>query len=168
VGIVFSKGEAVAYPMHGAGIIEDFEQAQVDGISREYYVLCLPLGNLRILLCRDSAEFSNLRKVLCKNDIAQILLKTANEANTYNYTKADSWSVRYKENAQKIKSGEFCDTATVFYELHYREKEKGLSGSEKKLMTTVKKIILSEVMLSYDIEKSEAEELLEKYALESK
>jgi CarD family transcriptional regulator len=50
----------------------------------------------------------------------------------------------------------------VFRNLYCREKQRGLSSAEKKMLSNVKKIMLSEIMLSYDVEKPEAEEILEK------
>ena len=76
---------------------------------------------------------------------------------------SDNWSQRYKDNMDRIKTGLLQESAAVFYELYCRERIKGLSGAEKKVMTTAKKIILSEIMIAYSIEKNIAEEILESY-----
>jgi CarD family transcriptional regulator len=157
---MYAKGEAVVYPMHGAGIIEDFEQKNVDGVSRNYYVLRLPLGNLKILLCEDSIHNINLRKVMSTHDIAQVMLDAADFSHP---PKLENWSQRYKDNMEKIKTGLLSETAAVLYELYHREKQKSLSGAEKKVLTTAKKIVLSEIMLSYDVDRIEAEEILDDY-----
>jgi len=145
--------------MHGAGVIEDLEAKSIDGISRDYYVLRIPIGDLKILLAADSVSNTNMRKVMPQNDIAQVM---------YDAVKmpliptAANWSQRYKDNLEKIKSGQLSDAALVFRSLHSRERQRGLSSAEKKMLTTVKKIMLSEIMLSYNVEKSEAENILEK------
>ena len=157
---MFTKGEAVVYPMHGAGIIEDFEEKNVDGINRNYYVLRLPLGNLKILLCESSIHNINLRKVMNEREIAQVMQDAASLSHP---VKLDNWSQRYKDNMDKIKTGELSETAAVLYELHNREKQKSLSGAEKKVLTTAKKIVLSEIMLSFNVDKTLAEEILESY-----
>jgi CarD family transcriptional regulator len=61
---------------------------------------------------------------------------------------------------EKIKSGQLNEVALVYRNLLLRERERGLSSAEKKMMTTAKQIIVSELILSHDIEKSSAEDLL--------
>jgi CarD family transcriptional regulator len=61
---------------------------------------------------------------------------------------------------EKIKSGQLTEVALVFRNLLARERARGLSSAEKKMMTTAKQIIVSELILSHDIEKSSAEEIL--------
>jgi len=68
--------------------------------------------------------------------------------------------LRYKENMERIKSGDLSHVAQVFRSLLLRERERGLSTAEKKMMTTAKQIVLSELIMSLDIERPEAEEIL--------
>jgi len=157
---VFAKGEAVVYPLHGAGIIENIEEKNFDGVNKNYFVLRLPLGNLTILLCQDTIEASNLRHILPQNDILRIMKDAAFLPIP---AKPENWNQRYKENMEKIKSGKLCQAATVFHELYHREAQRGLSGAEKKVLTTAKKIVASEIMLSFGIEKESAEEMLETF-----
>jgi CarD family transcriptional regulator len=72
----------------------------------------------------------------------------------------ENWNQRYKENMEKIKSGKLEEVALVFRKLHERERERGLSTAEKKMMTTAKQIILSELILSKDVERADAEDIL--------
>ena len=157
---MYAKGEAVVYPMHGAGIIEGFEAKIIDGVNRNYCILYIPLGNIRIMLCEDSIQNTKLRKIMPQGDIARIMKKVAKLPPC---TNQDSWSERYKDNMERIKTGKLIETASVFHGLYQREKKKGLSSAEKKVLSTAKKILLSEIMLSYNVEKTEAEEILEKF-----
>ena len=159
--MVYTKGDAVVYPMHGAGIIEDFEDKNIDGVCRSYCVLHIPVGDLKIMLAADAMEDVNLRKVMPRCDIAKVLDDVIKEPLM---PAAENWNQRYKDNLEKIKSGDLSNTASVFRSLHHREGQKGLSSAEKKMLTTVKKIMLSEIMLSYQIEKLEAEEILSGFA----
>ena len=158
---MYTKGDVVLYPMHGAGIIEDFEEKNIDGVVRNYYVLNIPLGNLKVMLCEDNIESANLRKIMEYEYILNTLESVANSIKTP--LRSESWNQRHKDNMEKIKTGDFEQTAVVFYELYNRERERGLSSAEKKILTTAKKIIMSEIMLSYGVDKHKAEEVLEKY-----
>ena len=156
--MLYTKGDAVVYPMHGAGIIEDLEEKNIDGINRNYYVLRIPLGDLKIMFAADATEGTKIRKVLASRDIAQIMSNAIKLPVT---PSVENWNQRYRENLEKIKTGCLSDAASVFRNLHLREKSRGLSSAEKKMLTTVKKIMLSEIMLSYNVEKEKAEEILE-------
>lgn len=158
--MVYAKGDAVVYPMHGAGIIEDFEEKNIDGICRSYCVLRIPIGDLTIMLEASAMENVNLRKVMTSCDIARVMDDVVKMPAL---PAADNnWNKRYKDNLERIKSGQLSDAAIVFRNLYNREKQRGLSSAEKKMLSNVKKIMLSEIMLSYDVEKLEAEEILEK------
>jgi len=160
VTILYTKGDAVVYPMHGAGVIEDLEEQNIDGAARSYYVLRIPIGDLKIMLAADSMDNCNMRKVMPAGDIAQLMDGLATSPLPPAST---NWNQRYKDNLAMIKSGLLCDATLVFRSLYAREKQRGLSSAEKKMLTTVKKIIASEIMLSYEVEKLEAERILEKY-----
>ena len=157
--MLYTKGDAVVYPMHGAGVIEDLEEQSIDGVSRSYYVLRIPIGDLKIMLAADAVGNSNMRKIMGADDIAQVMDTVVNMPHI---PATANWAQRYKENLEKIKSGELSDAAVVFRSLYSRERARGLSSAEKKMLTTVKKIMLSEIMLSYKVEKGEAEKILEK------
>jgi len=157
--MLYTKGDAVVYPMHGAGVIEDLEIQNIDGVLRNYYVLRIPIGDLKIMLAADAVGNTNMRKVMPQDDIAQVMDDVVNMPET---PVTANWSQRYKDNLEKIKSGQLSDAALVFRSLHSRERQRGLSSAEKKMLTTVKKIMLSEIMLSYDVEKDVAEDILDK------
>lgn len=154
---MFSKGDRIVYPMYGAGIIEDTQEKTVDGDVRSYYVMNIPIGNLKIMVSAGNAESLGLRQVYPKEEVIKII-NTIIEVKPVNLP--ENWNQRYKENLERIKSGKLIEVLGVFRSLSYREKEKGLSSAEKKMLTTVKQIIISEIILSQDIDKFEAEEML--------
>jgi len=157
---MYKIGEAVVYPMHGAGIIQACELKNIDGVERNYCVLHIPLGDLKIMLCEDSMPHINMRSIMSADEICQTL---AHVTSVKHGAGSDNWNQRYKDNMERIKTGLLKESASVFYELYCRERIKGLSGAEKKVMTTAKKIVLSEIMIAYNIEKNSAEEILESY-----
>ncbi|MCL1862858.1 MAG: CarD family transcriptional regulator [Defluviitaleaceae bacterium] len=153
---MYQKGDNIVYPLYGAGVIEDIEEKDVDGELQTYYVLNIPVGNLKIMISAAKAESQKVRHVHGKDEIMG-LISGAEET-----IMPDNWNQRYKENMERIKSGEVEQVAVVFYNLLLRERERGLSTAEKKMMTTAKQIILSELILSLDVEKTEAEDILDK------
>lgn len=153
---MFQKGDRIVYPLYGAGVIEDLEQKEIDGESQTYYVLHIPVGNLKIMIASGKAESLGIREVYPKDEILSIISSVNGESSAM----SENWNQRYKENMERIKSGKLAEVALVYRNLLWRERGRGLSTAEKKMMTTAKQIILSELILSHDIEKARAEELL--------
>jgi len=154
---LYTKGDRVVYPLYGAGIIVDLEEKLVDGQTNTYYVLNIPLNNLKILVSVNNAANIGMRPVMPSSQLSEII-EAAQEAGSVDKS---NWNQRYRENLEKIKSGCLSETAGVFKSLRRRERTKGLSSAEKKMLTTAKQIILSEIILSFDIEKDAAENILE-------
>ena len=153
---MYKKGDRIVYPLYGAGIIEDLETKEIDGEMLTYYELNIPVGNLRIKISAAKAEELGVRPILANDKVMDSLAGTLDT----DLAMPDNWNLRYKENMERIKSGQLPQVAQVFRGLLLRERERGLSTAEKKMMTTTKQIILSELILSLDIERPEAEDIL--------
>jgi CarD family transcriptional regulator len=78
-----------------------------------------------------------------------------------------NWNKRYRENMVRIKNGEIFEIGAIYKYLIIRDKEKGLSSGEKKMLISIRQILVSEIILAKCITKEEAEELLEVTALEA-
>lgn len=53
---MFKIGDKVVYPMHGAGIIEAIEEKEVLGKKRQYYIMRMPIGNMKVMVPLDSVQ----------------------------------------------------------------------------------------------------------------
>ena len=154
---MYKLGEKIVHPLYGAGVIESLDEKEVEGAMQTYYVLQIPVGNLKIMISAAKAGSQGIRGIHGKDEIVDIVSSViATEIDM-----PDNWNQRYKENMERIKSGQLAEVSLVYRNLLLRERERGLSTAEKKLMTTAKQIILSELILSKDIDRVEAENLLE-------
>lgn len=153
--MLFNKGDKIVYPMYGAGVIEDMEEKTIDGCKNLYYVLQIPVGNLKIMISASKADALGLRKVSSSSEVLDIIRGVTP------ISMPDNWNVRYKENMERIKSGELKKVVEVFKTLIFRERQKSLSSAEKKMLGTTKQIILSEIIISQGIDKARAEQILE-------
>ncbi|MDR3090951.1 MAG: CarD family transcriptional regulator [Clostridiales bacterium] len=142
---MFCKGDKVVYPMYGAGVIEDLEELG----SAWYYVINILVQSLQIKVSVEKAETCGIRPVYPKEEITGILLSGRCGEEPENR--------RYME---RIKSGLLPEIFAVFRDLSQKERGKVLSGAEKKMLTTAKQIIVSEIAVSHNIEKNAAEEIL--------
>jgi len=141
--LVFQVGDKVVYPMHGAGVIEAIEERVVLGKTKRYYILRLPYGEMQIMVPTDVAG-GVLRQVIDEEGVKRvqdILQGTKSKMST-------NWNRRYRANLEKIKSGDVYEVAEVVRNLAQREREKGLSTGERKMLDNARQILLSELVLA--------------------
>lgn len=154
----FDIGDKVVYPHHGAAVIEKVEERDLLGEKREYYILKLAYGELTLMVPTDSTEDVGLREVTPAKEVPKVfkvLKKNEPATNTTN------WSRRFKANVEKLKSGDIYQVADVVRSLHQRDKQKGLSAGEKRMLNKARQILVSELTFSKDCNEEEAEKMLD-------
>lgn len=147
---MFSIGDKVVYPMHGAGTIESIEQKEMFGDTSDYYIIKMPIGDMKLMVPTISASDIGVREVSTLSvtpDVFAVLEKPKEE-----YVYENNWSRRYKVNVDKIKSGSIVEVADVVRDLAHRHMERGLSTAEKKMLTQAKEILISELMLTQELD----------------
>ena len=142
---MFCVGDKVAHPMHGAGIIDKIVTETVAGTKQDYYVFRMPVGGLTLKIPTASGESSGLRGIW-ENSRIQQLMQDLSGLEVQRFT--GSWNQRYRENMEKLKSGDLYEVARVIKGLLHRESERGLSTGERKMLRTAKQILISEMALS--------------------
>ncbi|MBD5161752.1 MAG: CarD family transcriptional regulator [Oscillibacter sp.] len=142
---MFCVGDKVAHPMHGAGVIDEIVTETVAGAQQDYYVFRMPVGGLTLKIPTAAGETSGLRGIWELKRIEQ-LLRDLSGLEVERFT--GSWNQRYRENMQKLKSGDLYEVARVIKGLIHRESERGLSTGERKMLRTAKQILISEMVLS--------------------
>lgn len=154
--MAYSVGDRIVYPMHGAGVISSIEEREVMGEVKEYYFLELPYGNTVLMIPVDNLEANGVRDIIDRDEIPNILEHFKTSALECN----NNWNKRHRENLDRLKSGNILDVIDVFKSLVCREKEKTLSTGEKKMLTTTRNILFSELMLSTGKTEDEIEEIV--------
>ena len=156
--MTFNVGETVVYPNHGAAVIEDVETRTIKGEEKLYLVLRIlgqndlvvrvPASNLDLVGVRDVVDDEGLEKVF------EVLRKT-------NVEEPSNWSRRYKANLEKLHSGNVLKVAEVVRDLWRRERDRGLSAGEKRMLSKARQILDSELALAKKVEDDKAEEMLD-------
>ncbi len=140
---MFSVGDRVVYPMHGAGIIESIEEKEILGAIKKYYVMKLPLGEMKVLIPIDNIALVGLRGVIEKDEVSQVFVILQGDQPEM----STNWNRRYRNHLEKIKSGDIYEVAEVVRNLMLRDREKGLSTGESKMLDTARQILISELIL---------------------
>lgn len=148
---MFSVGDRVVYPMHGAGIIESIEEKEILGERKKYYVMKLPLGEMKVLIPIDNILQVGLRGVIEKDMINQVFVVLQGDQDEM----STNWNRRYRNHLEKIKSGDIIEVAEVVRNLMQRDREKGLSTGESKMLETARQILISELILVQGVEQTE-------------
>ena len=153
---MFNVGDKIVYPMHGAGTIDAIEEKDILGEKQNYYIIKMP-GEVKVMVPISKASDIGVRSVIDKAEAGKVLeVLEANETEMWN-----NWNTRYKENMEKMKSGRIYEVADVVRNLSYKQKEKGLSTGEKKMLNNAKQILVSELVLAEHASENEVENLVE-------
>ncbi len=154
---MFNIGDRVVYPMHGAGIIEAIEEREVLGEKQSYYIMHLPVGDMKVMVPVNSVADIGLREVISEKEIPKVLEILDGETEMM----SSNWNRRYRANLEKIKSGDIFELTEVVKYLSVREQEKGLSTGERKMLENARQILVSELVLAGNTTEEEVRELLE-------
>lgn len=157
-GCVFNVGDKVVYPMHGAGIIEAIEEKEILGETRKYYVMRIAHGDMTVMVPIDHAAASGLREVIDAEQVPDVLSVLQDREVLIN----GNWNSRYRANLAKIKTGDIFAVAEVVRNLSLRERDKGLSAIERKMLNNARQILISELVLAEDAEEEQVENWLAK------
>ena len=141
---MYKIGDSVVYPMHGAGVIVDIEKKEILGKMQSYYVMRMPIGDMKVMVPVENAVEVGMRDVIAA-DVAQNVLKAFRTVET---DVIQNWSKRFRENMVKIKSGDIFEVAAVVKSLMLRDRQKGLSTGERKMLTNAKQILISEIVVA--------------------
>jgi CarD family transcriptional regulator len=156
--MTYAVGETVVYPNHGAATIEDIEMRTIKGKDRQYLVLRIvaqqdlvvrvPADNLDLVGVRDVVDQDGLDRVFTILRAAQVEEPT-------------NWSRRYKANMEKLHSGDVMKCSEVVRDLWRRDRDRGLSAGEKRMLSRARQILVSELALAEKTNEDKAEAILE-------
>jgi len=153
---MFDVGDKVVYPMHGAGTIDSIDKKNILDEEVEYINISMP-GGVKVMVPRNQAAKQGLRNIISQDEVEKVLciLETDETA------MSDNWNKRYRDNMDKMKSGDIYEVADVVRNLSFKQKEKGLSTGEKKMLNNAKQILVSELVLVENASSNEMEQLVD-------
>ncbi|WCN39798.1 CarD family transcriptional regulator [Aneurinibacillus uraniidurans] len=154
---MFQIGDKIVYPMHGAGVIEAIEEKEILGEKQQYYIMKMPVGNMQVMIPMGKVSNLGIREVIdmpALEHVLQILRTDEIDVST-------NWNRRFRKNMEKMRTGDIYEVADVVRDLMRRDREKGLSTGERKMLDNARQILLSELVLVKDIDEEQATTLLE-------
>lgn len=154
---MFKVGDKIVYPMHGAGTIDAIEEKEILGTKQQYYVINMP-GEVKVMVPTAKAQEMGVRNVVDENG-ANKALQILEQDET---DMSNNWNKRYRDNLEKMKTGDIYQVADVVRNLSFKQKEKGmLSTGEKKMLNNAKLILVSELVLAEHSSQDEIEKMID-------
>jgi CarD family transcriptional regulator len=113
-------------------------------------------GEVKVMVPTAKASDVGVRDIIDSNTASKVfkVLETNSTEMSMN------WNKRYRDNMEKMKSGDIYEVADVVRNLSFKQKEKGLSTGEKKMLLNAKQILVSELTLAGNSKKEEIEEMV--------
>ena len=148
---MFSVGDLVVHPMHGAGVIDAIVREKVAGSTQDYYVFKMPVGGLLLKIPTANSQAIGIRSIIQRPEAEALIAAIPSMPVEEN----SNWNKRYRENMARLKSGDLYEVARVIKGLMHRDRRRGLSTGERKMLHAARQILLSELVLSeheaYDV-----------------
>ena len=154
---MYSEGDKILYPLNGAGVIRQIKTCQILGEIKDYYLLNVPCGDMEVMIPVDGCDAIGVRPVGTPEQIDKAISVLALESTEMN----GNWNKRYRENMDKIKTGDIILVAEIVRNLTRIDRVNKLSAGEKKMLSNARKILQSEIMLVKEISEEETLEIIE-------
>ena len=156
--MTFKVGETVVYPNHGAAVIEDIETRTIKGEDKLYLVLRIVAQNdLEIRVPACNLDLVGVRDVVDQEGLERVFDVLRAE----HVEEPTNWSRRFKANMEKLHSGDVMKVAEVVRDLWRRDRERGLSAGEKRMLGQARQVLVSELALAEHTNEDKAETLLD-------
>ncbi|MEI2715794.1 MAG: CarD family transcriptional regulator [Candidatus Nanopelagicales bacterium] len=155
--MAFKVGDTVVYPHHGAAQIDAIERKTVAGEDKEILVLRVQQGDLTVRVPAENVDLVGVRDVVSSEGLDRVF-----EVLRQPYVEEPTnWSRRYKANLEKLASGDVVKVAEVIRDLWRRERDRGLSAGEKRMLSKARSVLISELALAENTNEDKAESLLD-------
>jgi CarD family transcriptional regulator len=154
---MYSIGDKIFYPMHGAGVIEAIEEKEVLGEKRQYYIMNLSLGKLHVMIPTQKTTTLGVREIVNASVMENVLNLFSSDSDTETMVHPNQ---RYRNNMDKMKTGDIYEGARVIRDLSRISKKKSLGTSDKLMLNNARQILISELVLVNNMEEDQASSYL--------
>ena len=156
--MTFQIGDKVVYPNQGVGTIENISSRSFGSALERFYLLRLGCNSMTVLVPFSNVANIGLRRLTKDREISRVLSFLA----TGWCSMASDWKVRYKDNADKMQSGNLLKAAEVFKGLLQLHVDKPLSFREKKMLDRARHMLVEEISIARNVPEITAESLMQR------
>jgi CarD family transcriptional regulator len=154
--IMLSVGNKVFIPNYGAGVIKNVEFRKVYDTVYKCIDVTLTIDNMCLLIPFSRVEAYRMRDVVTK----EILEECLSILNIKPEKIEKKWTKRYRENNDKISSGDLKKECEVVRDLYYLKKKGIMPPGEQKILDKSEALVASETMVVLGITLEEAYKII--------
>lgn len=146
----FDIGQKAVYPCHGVGTIEKIEACQIGGSKQDFYVIKIHSTGAKVMVPTRSAKTVGLRSVISVPEVEkvyQILKSPSKKSNA-------TWNRRFRTLNDKLNTGNLGEIAEVLRDLSCLSSDKDLSFGERKMLERARAMLVSEISVAKEEERS--------------
>ncbi|OXS77536.1 CarD family transcriptional regulator [Domibacillus enclensis] len=156
---LFEVGDKVVYPMHGAGVIKAIEEKELFGKKQSFLIMAFPVKNIQVMIPISKIDHSGMRLVLEQSAMEQVI---------YTVQRGDmdqslDYKQRFKQNTEKMKTGETSAGAEVIRDLMIVKQVKPLNSNEKTMLREAMQFLISEIEMSNSLTEQQASDLFNEH-----
>lgn len=151
-------GETIFIPKYGAGIITSIENKELYGRMYNYIVITFIINDMKFYIPRERINMYNIRHISSKDEINAALKIIEEDIDEIN----NDWNKRYRGNRRKINTGNILKIAEVIRDLYYMKDKEIMPPGEEKILEEAENMIISEIMLVFNLGIDTAYELIRK------
>jgi CarD family transcriptional regulator len=155
---MFNIGDKIFYPMQGAGIVEAIEERDFLGEKKTYYIVNIPSKKMTVMIPKGKEEELHIRKIMDQSSLEKAITTFINEEPGDENIHPNQ---RHRVYLDKIKSGDFLESAKVIRDLLRISKTKNLGTADKNMLMNAQQILISELIMIKGFDENEANEYLE-------
>jgi len=156
--MTFQIGDKVVHPNQGVGTIENISILSFGSAFEKFYLLRLGCNSMTVLVPFSNAADIGLRRVTKNREISRILSYLSNGQ----CDNIADWKTRFKDNTDKMQSGNLLKVAEVLKGLLQLHVDKPLSFREKKMLDRARHMLLSEVSIARSVPEIHAAAVLQR------
>ena len=154
----FEVGDKAVYPAQGVAVFTGQETKEIMEIACTFFVWQVLDSKKKIMIPISKIDNVGLRPVIEEHlvdQVYEILRERDVKLND------QIWLRRYQSYTEKINTGSLFEVAQVLRDLILRKYEKPLSFGEQKMLDQARRLVVQEISVAKEIDKSETEEEVE-------
>ena len=161
--MTFQIGDKVVYPNQGVGTIENISTRSFGSAFERFYLLRFGYNSVTVLVPFSNAANIGLRRVTKNREVSRVLSYLANGSCSI----TSDWKVRFRDNTEKMQSGDLLKAAEVFKGLLQIHLDKPLSFREKKMLERARHMLVSEISIARNVPDVHAVNMLQRALLKA-
>jgi CarD family transcriptional regulator len=154
----FHIGEKVVYPNQGVGTVENISTRSFGSALERFYLLRFGYNSMTVMVPFSNVANIGLRRVTKDREISRVLSYLSGGA----CNPHPDWKVRFRDNTDRMQSGNVLRVAEVLKGLLLVQREKPLSFREKKMLDRARHMLVSEISTARNVPDVHATGLLQR------